>query len=122
MVCVHCCFTVVFVRFVSVRCIRRGAVRFGSVRGRCGSWRFVSAAGSVHRLRIVRSGSFRLGSCEVRLVPVRFVRFVVFFAVRFGSQRFGSVYAVRFGSAAILIYIYIYTYMSELINPATRNY
>ena len=80
-------------RFVAVPC---GSLRFVAVR--CGSVR----CGSVHVRFVAMSGSFRFGSLAVRFIPVRFVRFVVLLAVRFGSRRFGSVHAVRFGSAAIL--------------------
>ena len=81
-------------RFVAVPC---GSLRFVAVR--CGSVR----CGSVHVRFVAMSGSFRFGSLAVRFIPVRFVRFVVLLAVRFGSRRFGSVHAVRFGSAAILL-------------------
>ena len=86
------------VRFVSVcfLTVPCGSLRFVAVHcGPCGSWRFVSAA-----------GSFRFGSLSVRFIPVRFVRFVESLAVRLGSYRFGSVHAVRFGSAAILKMIF----------------
>ena len=81
-------------RFVVVPC---GSLRFVAVR--CGSVR----CGSVHVRFVAMSGSFRFGSLAVRFISVRFVRFVVLLlAVRFGSRQFGSVHAVRFGSAAIL--------------------